>query len=392
MNKNSALRKAVLDNANCRASFCLQIILFCGVRISCYAGSMQNISELRRDIVSGDWVVIATGRARRPNEFAKAKPPLFTQPKISCPFEKLHSDALLVHSDGDNRKNSPTFAKATEGKWWVQAIPNKYPAFGKGICDLSHKVGPYQWTEGVGFHEVVVTRDHNRSIAQMTDREAELLVQAYHDRYVALKDGACVRYISIFHNHGRNSGASISHPHSQIIAIPVIPPDVGHSLKGSAEYYHKHKACVHCVMLGYELKAKARLIYQNNGFVALAPFASKTAFEIRIFPKGHYAQFETLGDKGRRAFANTLRVTLAKLYRGLKNPDYNYFIHTAPVDPIRNNSSNRASVKKEYEHYHWHLEILPKTAIWAGFEIGTGIEISTIAPETASQFLRRIKV
>lgn len=328
---------------------------------------MRPLSELRQDLVSGDWVVIATGRAKRPHEFLKQKHESFRQPKSACPFEKIHSDALSVYSIDES--------------WWAEAIPNKYPAFGKGVCALFHRVGPYQWTEGVGFHEVVITRDHERSIAQMSDEEVDLVIRAYQDRYLTLKDDECVEYISIFHNHGRLSGATISHPHSQIIAIPVIPPDVGRSLRGSAEFFHKNKACVHCFLLRYELRAKERIIYENDYFTVLAPYASKTAFELRIFPKRHSAHFEIVASKERLALANSLRAALAKLFKGLKNPDYNFFLHTAPTGDT-----------DEFHHYHWHFEILPKTGIWAGFEIGTGIEISTIAPETAAEFLRKIKV
>lgn len=343
---------------------------------------MKSISELRQDIVSGDWVVIATGRAKRPGDFAAQKRVSFSQPKSTCPFEKRFSDARVVYG-----KNGP----AQESDWWVQTVPNKYPAFdsprsssggaGKGICAVFNNKGPYISTNGAGAHEVVITADHNRSFATMTDREAELVVHMYQDRFRMLQDDACVKYISLFHNHGKLAGASIAHPHSQIIAIPVVPPDVASSLGGSERYFAKEKKCVHCVMLQYDLKEKIRVVYSSKYFTAIAPFASRTAFEMRIFPKAHQSRFEDIAPDEQKDFAHVLRVSLAKLYRGLKNPDYNFFLHTAPV---KNHHS--------YEHYHWHFEILPKTAIWAGFEIGTGIEISTISPESAAAFLRKIKI
>ena len=332
----------------------------------------KSVSELRQDIVSGDWVVIASSRAKRPNDFIAQKRIPFVQPKSTCPFEHRFSDALVVYA-----KNN----KDRESDWWVQAVPNKYPAFDKGICAAFNHVGPYVSTNGAGAHEVVITQDHSRSLALMTDVEAELVVRVYQNRFRILRDDKCVKYISLFHNHGRLAGATIAHPHSQIIAIPVIPPDVASSLQGSERYFKKEKTCVHCVMLRYDLKDKKRIIYENDRFVTLAPFASRSAFEIRIFPKSHQARFEDMPQDLESDFARALRVSLAKLYHGLKNPDYNFFLHTAPVE----NSHS-------YEHYHWHVEILPKTAIWAGFEIGTGIEISTIAPEDAAEFLRKIKV
>lgn len=367
---------------------------------------MKSISELRQDIVSGDWVVIARARAKRPHDFFAQKKTDFNQPKRTCPFEKLAEDALLVYPvressdfrikdfDGrisvrgvkgkverfSNGVNSADGAGKKE-RWWVEAIPNKYPAFAKGVCAVFNRAGIYKWTEGAGAHEVVVTRDHTRAFDIMTDEEAELVVRAYQDRCHVLKEDECTRYISIFHNHGRMSGASISHPHSQIIALPVVPPDVGRSIKGSREYFREHKKCVHCVVLKFEQQEKARVIYESNRFIVIAPYASRSAFEMRIFPKAHSAHFEEMDGGERREFARALRIALAKLARGLNSPDYNFFLHTAPVKD-----------RKVHGHYHWHLEIVPKTAIWAGFEIGTGIEISTIAPEDAAEFLRKIKL
>lgn len=331
----------------------------------------RSISEIRRDLVSGDWVVIATGRAKRPDDFAKSEKPVFSQPKDKCPFEEFIPSALAVY--GEDHK--------PEKDWLVQVIPNKFPAFGRGVCAVMFKEGIYEWGEGVGFHEVIITRDHLKAIPDMKDQEVAQVLRAYQDRYLALHNSGCVEYISIFHNHGREAGASISHPHSQLIAIPVIPPDIARSLKGSAAYFKKEKKCVHCAILKHELKKKSRIIYENSSCVVLAPFASRSAFEMRVFPKNHEPQFELISEKERGEVANALRVSLAKLSRGLKNPDFNFFLHTAPTRNL-----------KKYGHYHWHFEIVPKTAIWAGFEIGTGIEISTIAPESAAEFLRGFKI
>lgn len=343
---------------------------------------MKNISELRQDIVTGDWVVVATGRARRPNEFAASKVRNQALPKGKCPFERVLDEALLVYDKkGESFRLTAKDRAYLEDRWWLEVVPNKYPAFGRGVCSVERKVGPYSWQDGVGFHDVVVTRDHKRSIGRMRNEEVATILKAYRERYLAIKDEDCIEYVSIFHNHGREAGASIMHPHSQIIAIPVIPPDIGRSLRGSAEYFHKNRKCPHCVILDFELKDKKRIIFANDDFVAFCPFVSRQAFEIRIFPRRHSPRFEKITDSGIASAAEVLRVTLAKLMRGLNNPSYNFFIHTAPTMD-----------GEAMDHYHWHIEILPKTAVWAGFEIGTGIEISTIAPETASRFLKKIKV
>jgi UDPglucose--hexose-1-phosphate uridylyltransferase len=243
------------------------------------------------------------------------------------------------------------------------------------------QAGPYKWQDGVGFHEVVFTREHTRSLAAMTPSEAAMVLSAYRDRYRALEADGCVRYISIFHNHGRPAGATISHPHSQIIAIPVVPPDIGRSLRGSGEYYRKYRQCVHCTMLRFERKEKRRVIFANSAAIVFCPFVSRQAFEVRVFPIRHNPRFEEASARELAGVADALRIALAKIGRSLGDPAYNFFIHTAPV---QGSSDGR--------HYHWHIEIIPKTAVWAGFEIGTGIEISTTSPEAAAAFLRKIRV
>lgn len=342
---------------------------------------MKNISELRQDLVTGAWVLVATGRAKRPHVFGKKNGTAAL--KAECPFEKLQENAIFVmDKKGEGyrmpAKNFPYLQK----HWWTEVIPNKYPAVGSGICRIERKFGPHKWVDGVGFHEVIVTRDHARPIAAMTPKEVEYLVKTYRERYAALKDEECIKYIAIFHNHGKGAGASIFHPHSQLMAIPVIPPDVERSLRGSMEYAHAHKgACVHCVMLAFEKKEKKRIVYENKDFVVLCPYVSRTAFEIRIFPKRHNPNFEISQDHDLPMVADALRVSLKKLAQGLKNPDYNFFIHTAPT--LRT---------EEYDHYHWHIEIIPKTGIWAGFEISTGIDIATTSPEDAARLLRGVRI
>ena len=343
---------------------------------------MKNISELRQDIVSGDWVVIATGRGRRPHDFAKKDGDhWWNRQKKNCPFDELIDSAFYVAlKDGDIHRPSGKTVSFLKKEWFLQVVPNKFPAFGKGICAVARKDGPYRWEDGVGFHDVVITKKHEHSVALMSTKETEVLVRAYRDRYIQLKDEDCVEYISIFHNHGPEAGASVAHPHSQIIAIPVVPPDVGRSIKGSASYFHEHKKCVHCVMIDFEMRNKKRIVYMNKEFVAFAPYASRTAFEVRIFPKLHAPTFGSIHNSEITYFADALQKVLAKLHKGLGDPSYNFFIHSAGVGHT-----------EALAHYHWHMEILPKTAIWAGFELGTGIDISSIAPEKAALFLRSIK-
>lgn len=325
-------------------------------------------SELRFDLVSKDWVVIATGRARRPDEYAK-------QSRIK--EETSEKDCLFCHLETQGK---PILEyKDAAGNWEVVSVPNKFPAFSQTGNLHERANGPYSLMDGVGFHEVVISRDHKKSLAEMSSVQVRRVIDAFHERYLDLMNEKFVNYVSIFHNHGREAGASINHPHSQIIAIPLIDPDLQRSLNGSRLFFETQNECVHCKMLEWDLEEKQRIIFENKEYVVLCPFASRVAFETRIYPKVHHAYFERINDQGKGFFAEALQVALSKIFKGLNDPAYNFFIHTSPADG------------KDYGHYHWHLEILPKTSIWAGFELGTGIQISTIEPEKAAEYLRGIQ-
>ena len=328
----------------------------------------KSFSELRFDLVSKDWVVIATGRGRRPETFAEQKRVKEEALVKDCPFCDLKKlpEILLEYQD-------------EKGEWLVAVIPNKFPAFSPAESLRERAEGPYSIMDGVGFHEVIITRDHQKTLAEMPVEKVRRVIDAYQERYLALADKKFVNYISIFHNHGREAGASIVHPHSQLIAIPLTDPDLQSSLNGSRLFFENQGECVHCRMLEWDREDGRRIIFENKGFTVLVPFASRVAFETRIYPKEHHAYFEKISDLEKNQFAEALRIALQKILKGLNNPAYNFFIHSAPCDG------------EDHAHYHWHLEILPKTSTWAGFELGTGIEISTVEPEKAAEYLRNIK-
>ncbi len=320
----------------------------------------MNGSYFRKDLVSGDWILVASRLKSKPSFFTKAlwraKPT-----KKDCPFENLEKKQRIIFSSD-----------------FVEVVKNEYPVLTPHrICPVALPEGPYQKLSGVGFQELVITRDHERSLGYMSEKEIGLVFGAYRERYLALRSEKCTKYILIFHNNGPSAGATQPHPHSQILALPIIPPDIGRSLAGSRHYFHERKKCVHCVMLKKELSDKKRIIYKNKNFVVLCPYASRVSFEIRLFPLKHNPNFESLSAEEHKSLAETTRVIFAKLKNGLNDPDYNFFIHTAPA---------RAGHTK---HYHWHMEILPRTAIWGGLELGTGIEVVKVPPEEAAKILRK---
>ena len=325
-------------------------------------------SELRQDIVSGDWVVIATGRAKRPDDFANFRRIQDDKGTEGCLFEDPVStgqekDVLIYHkSDGD---------------WTLRVFPNKYPAFSRGRAVKNLSEGPYFAMSGIGYHEIVVTRDHYRQLAMMETLEIAEVLDAYQDRYLDLMNKKSVNYIAIFHNHGKEAGASIPHPHSQLTAVPVVAPYIQLELDGAERYYRSNKHCVFCVMAEYESQEQKRVVFENDEFVAFCPFASRAAFEVWVMPKKHNPYFERITDEQKIKLAEVFGKALNSIYKALNDPPYNFYIHSSPCDG------------KDYSHYHWHIEILPHTSTWAGFELDTGIEISTIQPEIAAEFLRK---
>jgi UDPglucose--hexose-1-phosphate uridylyltransferase len=323
--------------------------------------SKKTLSELRLDLVSNDWIVVATGRAHRPETFSRRQRRREETPRKDCPFcqKDLFKKAILRRGD-------------------IISIPNDFPAFSSGGNLNERMDGPNKIMDGVGFQEIIIFPDHKKQLALFSQEEMRNAVDIYQARYLALMKKKFIKYVSIFHNHGREAGATIGHPHSQIIAIPVIDPDLKDSMQGAAEFFKEKGKCVYCVMIAWDRKDGRRIVYENEKFVVLCPFAPQGNFEVRIYPKEHSPYFEKMTKEEKDFFGDALRTALFKIYKGLHDPAYNFYIHTAPCD------------EENYLHYHWHLVILPRTSVWAGFELGAGIEISTIEPEKAAEFLRGI--
>lgn len=330
----------------------------------------EKISELRQDLVTGDWVVIATGRAKRPEEFATHKRETInedpTKPCFFCyPEETKQESDILIY-------------KKSDGDWSLRVFPNKYPAFSRSRTLEHFEEGPYFGMDGVGYHELIITKDHKRQIANLEILEVAEIMDAYQERYLDLMGRKSVNYIEIFHNHGKEAGASIVHPHSQLMAIPVVSPYVQLELDG-AEIYHKaNRKCVYCTMIEWERENKKRVVFENEEYLVFCPFSSRASFETWVIPKKHKPYFERTTQAEKLHLAEAMRNAVNKIYKALDDPAYNFYIHTSPCDG------------KDYPHFHWHIEILPRTSTWAGFELSTGIEISTIQPEVAADYLRNI--
>lgn len=329
------------------------------------------MSELRRDPVSGEWIIIAPGRAKRPHDFKSGILEKKVTPIEECPFEDLSksgNEPLVLFPAGSDKVG-----------WKIAVIPNKYPILQYAeTCPVPIARGPYSVLEGKGHHEIVITRDHDKNFPKLNPEEAFELMQVFKSRYEEIAKDECVHYTSFFHAWGPNAGASVYHPHYQILALPIIPPDIARSLTGSEKYFEKNGKCVHCEVIESEKKEGTRVVFENEQAIVVAPFISRQPFELRVFPKSHESHFAKSSDELLKGVSEALQNALQKLEKNLGDPDYNFFIHTPPFDD-----------DKDYSHYHWHMEILPKTSIWGGFEWSTGIVVNIVDPEETSELLKK---
>jgi UDPglucose--hexose-1-phosphate uridylyltransferase len=233
----------------------------------------------------------------------------------------------------------------------------------------------------VGSHEVVIeTPDHGKSIPHLKNEEVENVILAYCERYRSLEQDPRLKYILVFKNHREEAGCSLAHPHSQIVATPIIPQKVWGKIKGVQQYKEYRDRCVYCHIIEQEIGTRERLIIENTALIACSPFASRSPFEVWIIPKTHRSCFADMFRLEVLEFAQILKETMSRLYYGLINPPYNYTLLTAPCD------------SDMLEDFHWHLEIVPRLITPAGFEMGTSIYINVVPPENAAKYLREIKI
>ena len=330
--------------------------------------------ELRKDPITGRWVIISTDRARRPTDFVRESVKI--KGVALCPFctgneGKTPSEILAYGRNGG--------AKDTPG-WTLRVVPNKFPALGiEGSLDREGD-GLFDRMNGIGAHEVIIeSPDHMSTLATLPQKPVEEMLWACRDRILDLKNDRRFRYILLFKNHGEPAGASIEHTHSQLIALPIVPTRVREEIESSKRYYNEKERCLFCDMIRQEAEIGERLIFGNDYFVALAPYAPRFPFETWILPRRHSSAFENMPTPYYASLAYVLREFLQRLDLALSYPSYNFVVHTSPIGEEIN------------DHYHWHIEMMPKLTKVAGFEWGTGFYINPTPPEESARFLREAK-
>jgi len=312
------------------------------------------MSELRKDPISGRWVIVAEDRAARPNAFCNPPEPI---PSGECPFcEGRESD-----TPGEVLATREAGSARDDVGWRVRIVPNKYPALNAAGRFDSPRDGFYEGTDGIGYHEVLIeSPEHVRSITEIPDLHVRETFRLCRERILAYKKDPRLVYALIFKNVGTAAGASLEHTHSQLVATPIVPTAVAEELER-------------------ELGDGARVVLDLPEFAVLCPYASRFSYETWIVPKTHASHFEAIPPADVDALAAAVKQTVGRIEAQLSWPAYNYVIHTAPLDG------------QAMDHYHWHVEIIPRITSVAGFELGAGVYINQVAPEKAAAALRNLE-
>lgn len=331
------------------------------------------MSEFRQNPITKQWVLIAPGRAKRPEDF-KTKSVMWGLPE---------KDLLCVFCPGNEDKNpdlcNDVCRVPNNHEWELRVIQNKYKALEHTRLYQNREF--YNSRAGYGDHEVIITRKHNEPVALQSAQLVAQSLEMFAERIKELSTDPATAYVQVFHNHGRDSGASLIHPHYQILSTPMVPPHVHAEMSGCYHYYQTHKSCIYCDIMNEEIRMGDRLVYEDDYFAVISAYASRKPFETWVLPKKHSGRFEELSEKERVHLAHVLKHVLGALYHKLSDPPLNFYIHTMPVKRDRH-------LLHEEKSYHWHLTIFPRITTWAGFEFSTGIPINPMPPEETAKFLR----
>lgn len=327
--------------------------------------------ETRRDRITKQWVAFAPTRSDRPHRTGSPEtsdePTASDRPVEGCPFCPGHEEMLpsvLREYDGD-------------GLWRTRVVPNKFPALTSDAPAAGPSADLYEARPSRGQQDVIIdTPSHHRSPAHFSPDQMDALLRTYQERYCHLREDDEDLLPILFRNHGARAGASIDHPHSQLIALSFAPPLMQREETAARARYDEMGTCPYCAMIETELTENARLVRVTDTFVAFVPYAAREPYEIWILPRRHNPEFGRLTETERHALGPLLQDLLWRLYTCLDDPDYNYFIRTA------------LQYQSEAPHLHWSLRIRPRQSVEAGFEQCTDVRVNPSIPERDAAVLR----
>ena len=335
------------------------------------------MSQFRKDIFTGRWVIVAETEAVRPGDFRFKK---FTRGTTFCPFCETHEAStppeIFAVRPGGSPANGPG--------WKVRVVPNSHLRL-KIEGDLGRRPeGFHDVMNGIGADEVIIeTPRHDRSLHELEVNEVEDVIRTWIARIIDLERDKRIRCVLIFKNHGEEAGAhTITHSISQLMALPVTPRVIKAKLMAARDYYALKERCLYCDVLHQELAERKRVVAENDDFVSLAPFASRSPFEIGVFPKFHSSAFSWISSVQVKNLAQVLRDVLQKLDKILGGPPYNLALQDRPF--LRPREGYWKTIE---EDFHWHLEVLPQVIELTGFERASWFFYNPVPPELAARCL-----
>jgi UDPglucose--hexose-1-phosphate uridylyltransferase len=329
------------------------------------------MTELRKDPIVGRWVIISTERAKRPHEFPQEPAPRREGICPLCPGSERMTPPEILAYRPDGQPNDPN--------WTLRVVSNKFPAL-RIEGDLGKAGdGIYDRMNGIGAHEVVIESErHDVDLFDLPEKRFEDVLWVYRERLLDLRKDRRFKSVIIFKNHGSAAGASLTHSHSQLIALPVVPKRVIEEMTGCRDYHRFRDRCAFCDIIVQEMDQKSRIVEEGSEFIAFAPYAPRFPFETWIVPKRHQCAYEMIEQEQVRALSAVFRRTLRRLNLALENPPFNFIIHSAPFQ------------EGAADYYHWHVEIMPKLTKVAGFEWGSGFYINPTPPEESAKYMREL--
>ncbi len=327
------------------------------------------MSEFRQNPATKEWVIIAPGRDGRPQDYAKEEEgrPLPPAHRDDCPFctgneEKTATELLRLERDGS---------------WRMRVVENKFSALSAEASVERVQNGLFLKSGSYGHAEVIIESvRHNETLVTMDRSQVHDLLQLYRQRIAEISQLPNIAIVMLFRNWGPHAGTSLEHPHSQIIASPIIPPHIRDPFQKAALHYDSYGSCVYCDMVREEIRQQERLVFENEYYVVFCPFASRTPYELRIYPKVHNASYFWSPKEEFSDLAEALQRTLQAMQRLLGNQSYNLLVRTSPVGD------------EDVRYLHWYMVIVPRISTPAGFEMGSGIYINPAAPEHCASQLR----
>lgn len=328
--------------------------------------------ELRLNLISREWVIVPTEKARAPEQFRqRGNRKHIPDVDPSCPF----------CPGNESKTPDEIFRLPADGPWKLRGTPNKFPYFDVTGERVRINDGLRRKVTGVGRHEVIIeSPHHNASFAHMDIPDLVDILKAYKARFNDAFMDRRIQHLIIFKNHGPESGTSIVHPHSQLLGSPVIPLEIRYRVDEAMRFFDNTGQCLMCAMVEDEMRDRARVIAENDRFISFVPFAALSPFHLWVFPKQHMPSFGNVSDEDIEAMAPLLKEVHQRLYHGLNDPSYNMVLRT--LSPFRSRS----------EYVHWYMSIVPRVMPSSGFELGTGIYVNPSVPEEIAQFLRDTRI